>query len=478
MKIFNSIKWRLQIWYGLILALTITAGVASSYQMEHDRQLNYVDRTLHTEFQNLMHVVHLPPFSDLPPETRPPEERFPEPHFPKEAVVSYFQDIAAAGYYSVIWLPDGKEVMRSTNAPADLIAPNSWNPAQMPRGESQARDVLQKHDDNYELIVSIRNERQDYDILIGHSILSELQELRRFLLKQIMDGLFILFAGLIIGHLLISHAIRPINSISDAAVKISAGDLSQRINVAEAESELGQLASVLNSTFARLESAFAQQKQFASDAAHELRTPVSVILTQTQTTLNREREAKDYKETVEACQRAAQRMKKLISALLELARLDAGQEHVKRKRLDFKQTVHDCIEMIRPIAEEHGLKLVSELSSIEITGDSGRLSQVVTNLLTNAIQYNKPRGEIRAKLESQSGLTVLTVGDTGQGISPLDLPHVFKRFYRGDKSRTGASNSGLGLAICKAIIAAHGGTIEVASEEDVGTTFTVKLPLV
>jgi two-component system, OmpR family, sensor kinase len=480
MKIFNSIKWRLQIWYGLILALTIAAGVATSYQMEHDRQLNYIDRTLHTEFQNLMNVMHLPPFRNPPelsPETRLPEERIPESHFPKEAVASFFQDMAAAGYYSVIWLPDGKELMRSTNAPADLVAPNSWNPAQMPRGESQAHDVLQKHGDNYELVVSIRGERQDYDILIGHSILSELQELRRFLLKQIMDGLFILFTGLIVGHLLISRALRPIENISAAAVKISAGDLSQRINVAEAESELGQLAAVLNSTFARLESAFAQQKQFASDAAHELRTPVAVILTQTQTALNRERDATSYKETVEACQRAAQRMKKLISALLELTRLDAGQQHIKRKRFDFKETVHESVELIRPIAEEHGLKLISELAPIEITGDSSRLSQVVTNLLTNAIQYNKPHGEIRVKLESQNGLAVLTIADTGQGISHLDLPHVFKRFYRGDKSRTGASNAGLGLAICKAIVEAHSGTIEVESKEEIGTTFTIRLPI-
>ena len=99
-------------------------------------------------------------------------------------------------------------------------------------------------------------------------------------------------------------------------MKISAGDLSQRINAAETESELGKLASVLNSTFARLDAAFAQQKQFASDAAHELRTPVTVILTQTQTALNRQREAAEYRETVEACQRAAQRMRKLIGSLL------------------------------------------------------------------------------------------------------------------------------------------------------------------
>ncbi len=120
-----------------------------------------------------------------------------------------------------------------------------------------------------------------------------------------------------------------IGNISATAAKISAGDLSQRINVAETESELGQLAAVLNSTFARLETAFAQQKQFAADAAHELRTPVSVMLTQTQTALNRERDAASYKLTVEACQRAAQRMRKLIESLLALARFDAGTGSVE-----------------------------------------------------------------------------------------------------------------------------------------------------
>jgi heavy metal sensor kinase len=252
--------------------------------------------------------------------------------------------------------------------------------------------------------------------------------------------------------------------------------LSQRINVAEAESELGKLAAVLNSTFARLESAFAQQKQFASDAAHELRTPVAVILTQTQTALNREREAADYKQTVEACQRAAQRMRKLIESLLALARLDAGQEVLKRLRFDFSKTISDCVELVKPIAEERAVKISTALEPVEVTGDSERLAQVITNLLTNAIQYNLPDGEVRVKLESQNGLAVLTVSDKGQGIAPEDLPRVFERFYRADKSRSTGGN-GLGLAISKAIVEAHGGTIEVASEENVETTFRVRLPL-
>ena len=240
---------------------------------------------------------------------------------------------------------------------------------------------------------------------------------------------------------------------------------------------MGQLAAVLNSTFARLEAAFAQQKQFASDAAHELRTPVTVILTQTQMALARERDAADYKQAVEACQRAAQRMRRLIESLLELARFDAGQEVLKRMDFDFGKTVSDSVELVQTLAEEKSVKIISVVSPLEISGDPERLAQVVTNLLTNAIQYNRPDGEVRVELRLENGLAVLKISDTGQGIAPEDLPRVFERFYRADKSRTGAGNVGLGLSICKAIVEAHGGTIEVASEPNVGTTFTVRLPV-
>jgi heavy metal sensor kinase len=304
-----------------------------------------------------------------------------------------------------------------------------------------------------------------------------LNELKLTAWKLAGFGTIILFFGLAGGFWFVSRALRPVENISAAAVKISAGDLSQRINVAEAESELGQLAAVLNSTFARLETAFAQQKQFAADAAHELRTPVSVMLTQTQTALNRERDAAGYKQTVEACQRAAQRMRKLIESLLQLARFDAGQETLNHRSFDFSQAIADGVELVQPLADERGVKILSALAPLELAGDPERLAQVVTNLLVNAIQFNRAAGEVRVKLAAQNGLAVLTVADTGPGIAPADLPRVFERFYRADKSRTGAGNAGLGLAICKAIVEAHGGTLEVASVEAVGTTFTVRLPL-
>jgi two-component system OmpR family sensor kinase len=511
----KSIKWRLQIWYGLILVVVLAGFGLTAYQLERGRLLNEIDSELHRRIGILANALHRPPprgpnagrpflgqpppgqdFGE-PPLNRPPDDDFPseeapalqrnrplpEFHLPAEDA-RFFDASDPHNFYFTIVSRNGTEIARSTNQPAEAIAEVISNPGHHVNTIGQmfpAPEAL-TNAPRADKTGSFENHRTTGNVLpsgemiwVGCSIAPELKELHRTALRLAGVGGIILFFGLAGGGWLVSRAIKPIEEISTTAAKISAGDLSQRINIAETESELGQLAAVLNSTFARLESAFAQQKQFASDAAHELRTPVAVMLTQTQTALNRERDAESYKQTVEACQRAAQRMRKLIESLLELARFDAGQEVLKRLHFDLSRTISDCAELVQPLAEERGIKIISELSPLEITGDSQRLSQVIMNLLTNAIQYNRRGGEVRVSLESQNGLAVLAVADTGPGIAPEDLPRVFERFYRGDKSRTGAG-AGLGLSICKAIVEAHGGTIGATSGENAGTIFTVRLP--
>jgi heavy metal sensor kinase len=497
MKIFNSIKWRLQIWYGLILVLVLAGFGFTAYQLERNRLFRQVDDELHQRIGVLANALRRPPPREQDengqPFDRPPPDQLSEedpllqrnrplPEFNLPSWDTHFFDTNDLHNYYYVIFPQrgGKEIARSANYPNheaasysvdSLVSVNTFSQFPAPAPKPPQMFTF----DNYRETADVLPSGET--IWVGCSIAPELKGLDRAALNLTAIGSLILLVGLAGGWWFVSRALRPVENISAAAVKISAGDLSQRINVAEAESELGKLAAVLNSTFARLESAFAQQKQFASDAAHELRTPVAVILTQTQTALNRERDAASYKETVEACQRAAQRMRKLIKALLELARLDAGQEKLKRLQFDFSKTVEDCVELIRPLADGRNVKISSELEPLEISGDSERLAQVVTNLLTNAIQYNRDGGEVCVRLKIKNGFAGLKISDTGAGIPAEDLPHVFKRFYRGDKSRTGSANAGLGLAISKAIVEAHGGTIEVASKEGVGTTFRVKLPL-
>jgi heavy metal sensor kinase len=490
MKIFKSIKWRLQLWYGLILVVVLAGFGFTAYQLEWGRQMRRIDDELHRRFNVLAGALHRPPRGpgqneipfDRPLLGKPPSDDKPHGQNPRLSVEFNLPPQAAGlfdtndpnGFYFVIQSRDGKEIARSVNWPNHVFFVenhfiNTVN--SMPQFSKPPEPF------NFE------NFRELFEVLpsgekitVGVSILPEQKELHRTALNLIAVGGLILLVGLVGGWWLVGRAIRPIADISAAAAKISAGDLSQRINVAEAESELGQLAAVLNSTFARLEAAFAQQQQFTSNAAHELRTPVSVMLTQTQTALNRERSAVEYRETLEACQRAAQRMRRLTESLLELARLDAGQEQMKRLKFDLSQTARNCIELIRPMADERSIKIHCELSPLECVGDSERIAQVITNLLTNAIQYNQAGGEVRLVAQSQNGMAMLAVSNTGRGIPAEDLPHLFERFYRADPSRT-SGNTGLGLAISKAIVEAHGGTIEVASQMDIGTTFTVRLPM-
>jgi heavy metal sensor kinase len=315
-------------------------------------------------------------------------------------------------------------------------------------------------------------------LLVGRSLVPDLAAMRRLALWLTAAGATVLLLGLAGGWWVATRAIRPIDAISATAVRIADGDLSQRISAADTDSELGRLAGVLNSTFARLEAAFAQQARFTSDASHELRTPVSVILTQTQTALSRERTNLEYREALEACQRAAHRMKALTESLLELARLDAGHAPIKKRQFDLPGVARDCVDLLRPLAAERGIQISCDVPPMECLGDAERIGQVVTNLLTNAIHFNREQGEVRLSARAENGAVLLTVTDTGQGIPAEDIPHLFERFYRVDKSRSRIQGrNGLGLAICKAIVDAHGGTIQVASQAGVGSTFTVRLPL-
>ena len=513
--IFKSIRWRLQIWYGVILLAVLAGFGVTAYQLERGRQFRRIDDELRRRGNMIANALRLPPprraGPDGPPFARPlpgaPEPGMPEgprrgrpfeegpdagagPRFSGEPdlqarLANQFDETDTNGFYYVVFSRDGKELRRSTNAPAGVKPPEGRMPgppedsgpdAVLPRRSPLRQPPLIRTRESFRETV-LFNPRLQEAIVVGRSLAVELSDLRRTAFILTAVGGAILLVGLAGGWWLAGRAIRPVQDITVAAQKISGSDLSQRIDVAETESELGRLASVLNSTFARLDAAFAQQQQFTSDAAHELRTPVSVMLTQIQSALARDRSAPEYRETIEACQRSVQRMRRLIESLLELARLDAGQETMKRMTFDLARTAADAIELVRPLAESRRLEIRSELASAACVGDPERFGQVVTNLLTNAVNYNRENGSVRIETGREGDFAFVRVSDDGPGIAPEHLPHIFERFYRADSSRTvGWGGAGLGLAISKAVIEAHSGTIEVTSEVGRGTVFTVRIP--
>jgi two-component system OmpR family sensor kinase len=315
-------------------------------------------------------------------------------------------------------------------------------------------------------------------VLVGKSLHSEDATLHQLRWRLLGAGGGVMAIGLLGGWLLSRRAMRPIQKISDTARAISGSDLSRRIPVEEAASELGSLAQTLNATFERLEAAFQRQVRFTADASHELRTPLSVIHSHAELALTKERTAEEYKQSIETCLRAAKRTRSLVDALLVLARADAGKLQLKVEPFDLRDAAQECLAMVASRAQEQHITLETNLQPVELEADRTRILQLLTNLLVNAIQYNLEGGRVVLSIAKEGTEVVLNVTDTGIGITTQDQARVFERFFRADKARSReAGGSGLGLAICQSIVEAHHGTISFSSQPGTGTTFTVRLPL-
>ena len=497
--IFSSIRWRLQIWYGLILIVVLSGFGVTAYHMAREAQLRRVDQDLGQWLGTVLRPEPPGKRGDPPGREMKPGGMFEAGSFgPKDGwegeglsfgdrprprhgftggmhlqIMAAIEQIANGqtnGPYIAYWL-EQEPVISSANAPVDATR-------MRPAGEMRPGppDAL-KFRSRGEFRECYKPLPGGGCLLVGRSLAPDLAAMQRLALWLVAAGTGILLVGLAGGWWVASRAMQPIEEISVTAQKISAVDLSQRISVADTDDELAWLAEILNSTFGRLEAAFEQQARFTADASHELRTPLAVLLSQTQSALSRPRSAGEYACALEACQRAAQRMRKLTEALLTLARLDTSRELARREGFDLARVVRDSLEMLRPLAEERSVRLDECLPATRMSGDPEQISQVVANLVTNAIQHTNPGGVVKLATKLEEGNALLRVEDSGEGISGEHLEHIFERFYRADKSRSApAGRTGLGLAICKAIVEMHKGTITATSQPGVGSTFTVSLP--
>ncbi|MHB1557303.1 MAG: sensor histidine kinase [Isosphaeraceae bacterium] len=314
-------------------------------------------------------------------------------------------------------------------------------------------------------------------ILVGRPIHQELAGLRRTAWRLGLTGLAVFTLGLAGGWWLSARAVRPIAAMSATVAGIEAGSLSRRLELEGMDTELGGLGILINGMLDRLEASFAQQVRFTADASHELRTPLAVILSQVELALSRPREAPAYREALEACGRAARRMTSLVEDLLTLARADSGKLELRREPCDLAAIAASAVALLEPLARDRRIRIDLRARPAPLTGDPDRLGQVLSNLIGNAIHYNRDGGEVRIIVSQDEATAIVAVEDTGIGIPEDDLARIFDRFYRVDAARSRArGGSGLGLAICRSIVEAHGGTIVATSILDRGSQFTLMIP--
>ncbi len=280
------------------------------------------------------------------------------------------------------------------------------------------------------------------------------------------------------GIFLLKIILNPVGKITQTAREIEEHDLSKRIEV-KTKDELGRLSSTLNLMIERLEKAFIRQKELTGDASHELRAPLAVIQAEATLALQQERDLSSYKKSLEIIAQESDHMSGIIKQLLTLARADFGKEHTVFQKLDLSLFLKILCDDVDILCREKSQALhMKHSGQVFIKGDKNLLRNLMLNLLRNAIQYTAEGGEISVSLGQEKDMAILSVSDTGIGIPPRALPHIFNRFYRVDKARSREyGGSGLGLAICKCIVDSHGGTFQVTSQVNEGSTFIIKFPI-
>jgi heavy metal sensor kinase len=281
------------------------------------------------------------------------------------------------------------------------------------------------------------------------------------------------------GFVLVRRALVPVDRIARKAEDITQHNLSDRLPVVRTGDELERLSVSLNHMISRLEDAIQTSKRFVADASHELRTPLTVLRGELESLAQDPQLKSQTTETLGSMLEEVSRLSGIVEGLLALSRLDVGEAQAEWVPFDLAELAATTADQMSLLAEDKDIAVVCEAApSITVEGDRARLKQVIVNLLDNAIKYTPRGGTVRLQISRQDGFAVLDVADDGIGIPPEALPHVFKRFFRVDDSRSrDKGGAGLGLSIVHSICTAHGAQVEVSSVLGKGSRFRVRQPL-
>jgi signal transduction histidine kinase len=472
--ILASVKVRLGLWYLGITLLVMFAFVGSFYGTEGTIMSNaedaQVETTLYQHAQQAMASYQAAMAQGHPVAQQP---------------ISL-----AAGEIVVLLQPDGTMLdERGANAAqftSQVRAHLSNSTPTFTLGQPSSGNAWHATNFGYRFVLLpiIAQNVRVADLAVGLPRANPLQ----FWSFWIPHGLLIVLISTIIGYISASMAIRPVQKITQMANEITATDLRRRLRLKRRD-EFGALAATFDQMLARLEAAFKRQSQFTADASHELRTPLTIMNLDIHRALTQAHSAEEYRQILAQIQDENERMTEIVTNLLLLARADTGQIALHLETVDLGDLALERVERLLPLAQHHQIALTTgALPELLVNGDRHYLSQMLTNLIENAIKYTSGVGaHVLVELAAEDARwAVLRVRDDGPGIAAEHLPHLFDRFYRVDKARTRQQRSaesdepggtGLGLAIVHWIAQAHNGTVRVASTIGAGSTFEVRLPL-
>jgi two-component system, OmpR family, heavy metal sensor histidine kinase CusS len=453
-----SIRWRLTLWYGVVLSAILVGFSATVYALMRHHLLALTDAALAEELADLASDVS---------RCKGPES------FPRELGLRYASH-------------DGYEFQVCTRQGTVLFRSDGLGPAGLPRFIPEASAGSRAHASR--MLSRLGHGRLAWRALAGPggplvvqvavSLAPNDQALRELLTALFLTGPLAVAGTLGGGYLLARKALAPVDRMVATAQQITSTHLDRRLTTPNPRDELGRLADTFNDMIARLQRSFDEIRRFTADAAHELRTPLASMRTQAEVALQSPRSADRDERVLEDLLEEIERLTRLVKQLLFLCREDARVAPGSLSPVQLDEIVRDVASHMQILARAKGLDLeMADITSCSGYGEADRLRQLFFNLLDNAIKYTPSGGRIRVSGECANGRLRFVVRDTGVGIPAEHLPRVFDRFYRVDPARSSElDGTGLGLSICRAISEAHHGWLEIESVLGGGTAVTFTMP--
>jgi len=466
MKKFNlPIRWRLTIWYGVVLSLILiifASGIfiyfKNSLQESIDAKIRSIGEVLSSSMTDAHNTSVFGNF-----------ERYLENVLGKKPKGKFIQIMDSSGRIGA----------KMSDIEGEAL-PTSFSALERAMRGEVVYETIERTKPRLRMITIpiLENKKVTSVVQVGTSLEDFDEMIRKLLLIMIISIPTSICVTIVFGYFMARKALRPVDQIRRAAVKISSSNLDEKIDITGRKDELSRLAETFNAMIKRLKDAFQRINQFSIDVSHELKTPLTILKGETEVALRKEREKHDYQVLLMSNLEEIDRMSCIIDDLLLLSKADTREIKLNVEEVALRDLIIDvCIDM-KVVADKKSVALeTSELEDIRLKGDELKLRRMLLNIVENGIKYSHVGGKVSVSSYVNDGYAKIDVKDNGIGISEEDIKYIFDRFYRADRSRKRESGSGLGLSISRWIAEAHKGGIEVKSQPAQGSMFTIKLPI-
>lgn len=464
-KISLPIKWRLTIWYGVVLSLILVifgSGIFIYFKNSLQDSIDGKIRSIGEVLSSSMTETHnASVFGNF--------ERYLENVLGKKPKGKFIQIMDSSGRIGA----------KMSDIEGETL-PTSFNALERAMRGEIVYETIERTKPRLRMVTIpiMENKKVTSVIQVGTSLEDFDETIKKLLLIMIISIPTSISVTIAVGYFMAKKALRPVDQIRRAAIKISSSNLDEKIDIAGRRDELSRLAETFNTMIGRLKDAFQRVNQFSIDVSHELKTPLTILKGETEVALRKEREKDDYRKLLLSNLEEIDRMSCIIDDLLLLSKADTKEIKLNIEEIALRDLVMDvCIDM-QVVADKKEVELqTSEMEDIRLKGDGLKLRRMFLNIVENGIKYSHSGGKVIVSSFVNDGYAQIDVKDEGIGISDEDIKYIFDRFYRADRSRKRESGSGLGLSISRWIAEAHKGSIEVNSKYAQGSLFTIKLPI-